>query len=584
MGSPSRSRFVVAAALLGCLALGGFLNSADRPADLATRLRRPVALVLADDGKQLFVANQRSGSVSVIDTAALRPVAEAAVGRRLADLAAAPDGRLLAVDEGADELLLLGRKGPTLEVTGRVKVAPVPVSVQPDPDGTRCFVASLWSRQLTVVELAVDRPRAVRRIDLPFAPRKQLLLPEEGKLVVADSFGGRLALVDVRRGAVESVRSLPAHNIRGLARDGDGRLLVAHQLLSTRAASKFDDIHWGNLLTNNLRLLAVKDVADPKADLLRDGYLHYLGTVDRGAGDPSGVAVSGDRALVTLGGVDELAVGPQADGTMKRLEVGRRPTAVVASPDGRRAYVANTFGDSVSVVDLKGMKVEAEVSLGPMPELSSADRGELLFHDARLSLEGWFSCQSCHTDGHTNGRLNDNLTDGSLGTPKRILSLLGAGDTGPWAWNGRMPDLESQVRQSVTSTMQGATPTEAQVRDLAAFVRTLPPPPSLARLRGEVDEAAVGRGREVFRRHGCEGCHAVPTYTTAKTYNVGLADEAGNTAFNPPSLRGVSQGGPYFHNNAAATLDEVFTRYRHQLKGELARAELDDLLAFLRSL
>jgi YVTN family beta-propeller protein len=538
--------------------------------------------VLVDAGKLLLTANRRRGTVSVIDTAALQPVGETDVGRHLADLAET-EGRLLAVDEGADELILLDRKGAALTVTARVKVGPAPVSVQVEPDGGRCFVASLWSRLLTVVDLTAAPPRVVKTLPLPFAPRRQLYLPEQGKLVVADAFGGRLALVDVRRGTVESVRSLPAQNIRGLARTADGgRLLLAHQLLSSRAVSKFDDVHWGNLMTNNVRVLPLRDVTDPHADLLREGYLHYLGTVDRGAGDPSAVAVSGERVLVTLGGVDELALGPDADGTWRRLAVGRCPSAVVA--DGRRAYVANRFGDSISVVDLRAAKVEAEVSLGPTTELTSADRGELLFHDARLSLEGWFSCQSCHPDGHTTGLLNDNLTDGSLGTPKRILSLRGAADTGPWAWNGRMPDLESQMRQSVTSTMQGSKPTEDQVRDLAAFVRTLPPPPSLARLRGEVDEAVVQRGRAVFQRHGCEGCHAPPTYTTPRTYSVGLADEAGNTAFNPPSLRGVSQGGPYFHNNSAATLDEVFTRFRHQLKGELARADLDDLLAFLRSL
>jgi cytochrome c peroxidase len=246
--------------------------------------------------------------------------------------------------------------------------------------------------------------------------------------------------------------------------------------------------------------------------------------------------------------------------------------------------VANTFGDSISVVDLKAGKVETDVSLGAQPELKPSDRGELLFHGARLSHDGWFSCQSCHSDGHTTGLLNDNMTDGSLGTPKRILSLLGARDSAPYAWNGKMPDLESQVRQSVQSTMQGAKPTDEQVRDLVAFVQTLPPPPSVARLRGEVDEATVRRGQAVFQREGCASCHAPPAYTSAKTYNVGLSDEAGNTAFNPPSLRGVSQGGPYFHNNSAATLEEVFTRHRHQLKGELPRQDLEDLLALLRSL
>ncbi len=73
-------------------------------------------------------------------------------------------------------------------------------------------------------------------------------------------------------------------------------------------------------------------------------------------------------------------------------------------------------------------------------------------------------------------------------------------------------------------------------------------------------------------------------YTSGKTYDVGLADEAGNRTFNPPSLRGVGQGGPYFHDNRAATLEDVFARHHHQLKDEPSPQELADLVAYLRSL
>jgi cytochrome c peroxidase len=245
--------------------------------------------------------------------------------------------------------------------------------------------------------------------------------------------------------------------------------------------------------------------------------------------------------------------------------------------------VANTFADSISVVDLGAEKVQAEVRLGPRPRLGAAERGELLFYDARLSHDGWLSCHSCHTDGHSNGLLVDNQSDGSLGTPKRVLSLRGVGDTGPWAWNGKMADLEGQVRKSVESTMQGARPSAGQVKDLAAYLRSLPPPPPLAPAGGTGAEA-VRRGREVFDRQSCGSCHAPPAYTSVGTYDVGLRDEAGNTHFNPPSLRGVGQGGPYFHDNRAATLEEVFAQKRHQLRGELSKRELADLLAFLRSL
>jgi len=61
-------------------------------------------------------------------------------------------------------------------------------------------------------------------------------------------------------------------------------------------------------------------------------------------------------------------------------------------------------------------------------------------------------------------------------------------------------------------------------------------------------------------------------------------DEVGGRLFNPPSLRGVSQGGPYFHDGRAATLDEVFLKHRHQLRGDPSAGELQDLVAFLKSL
>jgi YVTN family beta-propeller protein len=545
-----------------------------------------VALVLADQGQRLYVANQRTGSVSVIDTARKKVIDEFLVGRKLSSLAATPDSnQFLALDEEAGELLLFHRHAGAVEVTHRLKVGPSPVDVQIAADGTRCCVASLWSRQVTIVQLGSTEPKVNATVVLPFAPRKQLLVPKTDHLIVADAFGGRLGVVDVRQGVVESVRTLPAHNIRGLALSSDGtRLLVAHQTLHNLATASFDDIHWGNLLTNHVRALALADLLTPGADLLRNNVLYHLGDTNRGAGDPAGVAVRPAGAMVVaLAGVGEIAIGKAKGGTWERLAVGTRPTELVVSSDGQLAYVANTLADSVSVVDLHSRKVVATITLGLRSEPDPVERGERLFYDARLSHDAWLSCHSCHPDGHSNGQLVDNLSDGSFGTPKRVLSLLGVRDTGPFAWNGGMRDLETQVRTSIQSTMQGTKPTAEQVQELAAYLRTLAPPPPRLRDPGPAQQVSVGRGREVFERQQCGNCHTPPTYTSAKTYNVGLADEAGNTHFNPPSLRGVSQGGPYFHDGRAATLEEVFTRYRHQLKDALTGRDLKDLLTFLSS-
>ena len=95
------------------------------------------------------------------------------------------------------------------------------------------------------------------------------------------------------------------------------------------------------------------------------------------------------------------------------LIVGKRPTAVTLSADQRRAIVANTFDDTLSVVDIAEKRLVKTISLGSTKQRSLLQRGEELFYDARFSHEGWMSCHSCHTDGHSNFTRNDNLDDAS---------------------------------------------------------------------------------------------------------------------------------------------------------------------------
>jgi YVTN family beta-propeller protein len=363
-------------------------------------------------------------------------------------------------------------------------------------------------------------------------------------------------------------------------------LAIAHQMLNDLAHTVRNDIHWGMLLSNDLRWLPLKAALDPNAELYAGAHMHPLGDPGRGGADPSDLAITtGGLAIVSMGGADQVALGSEQDFTLRRIAVGRRPTAVLVSRDEKLAYVANTFDDSISVIDLSREEKVAEISLGPQPELSIADRGELLFYDGGLSHDGWMSCHSCHPDGHTNGMLNDNFSDGSFGASKRVLSLLGLADTAPYAWNGQMPDLRVQIRTSVQSTMQRAEPpSESEAAELAAYLKTLQPPPSLDELRGTADAAAIERGTAIFQSQKCGRCHTPPAYTFPETFDVGLSDSLGNRRFNPPSLRGLSHRGPYFHDNSAATLEDVFQVHGHQLERELTGRDLADLMTFLRSL
>jgi cytochrome c peroxidase len=223
------------------------------------------------------------------------------------------------------------------------------------------------------------------------------------------------------------------------------------------------------------------------------------------------------------------------------------------------------------------------VPLGPQPLLSAVERGERLFFDARLGLERWMSCQSCHPDGHSSDALSDTLGDGSFGAAKRIPPLGGVAETGPWAWNGSIHDLGDQVRKSMQTTLRAKSVTDAQVADLTAYLQTLRPAPPQNAAPGAIEKLSIERGHEVFNRQKCDRCHVPPTFTSPRVYDVGLRDELGNRRYNPPSLRGVGQRAAFFHDGRATSLRDVFAVYRHPGNAQLPEADLIDLLAFLRS-
>jgi YVTN family beta-propeller protein len=561
----------------------------------ARRLRRPAALAMSPDGSSLFVANSRSGSVSVVEPSAQRVVAEYDVGRSLADIKILPDGRhLLAVDPGADELLVLETSGGSIRIAARQSVAPHPEALVVAPDGRWCVTASRWSRRLTFLALETAEPDGPMELserwvlELPFSPLNMVLVRGSAWLIVADAFGGRLAAVDATSAKLEVVRTVAgAHNIRGLALAPDGRRLVlAHQALHRLARTTFEDVHWGSLLTNHLTVVDVEQVLTAGAgsgdDRLRGTRQIDLGEPGNGAGDPSVVTFAPSGQLVTaLAGVDEMRIGPEPGKLPMRTAVGRRPAAIALRPDGLTAYVANSLDDTLSIVDLPSGLVRSTISLGPTPPLSAVERGERLFFDARLAHDAWMSCHSCHTDGQTSGRTADTLGDGGFGAPKRIPSLLGVGATGPWGWLGGFTALEDQVRQSIASTMQGPEPGAATVADLVAYLTSLGPPEPAQDMG---DPGEVARGRAVFLDHGCTECHAAPQFTTPKLYDVGLPDEVGHRRFNPPSLRGVGRREPLLHDGRAATLEDVFRVEHHPRDLTLPPGAMADLLAYLRTL
>lgn len=618
--------------------------SADSPAGETAPpsvLREPSAIVVL--GNRLYIANRRSGTVSVVDPADRAVLGETRLGTGIADLVPLPDQQaLVALDEAGDEVLLLSIDADILQVMSRVKVAKSPVTACVSKRNHLVTVTSLWARRLTLIQCALPAPREDRltrsvrstppspaaglqvlaTIDLPFSPREQCLTPDESRLIVADAFGGKLAVIDLAAREIVSLHTIDAHNLRGLTVNAaTNELAVAHQALMQHLSTTRDHIFWGNIVGNFVKSIPLDDLVrspaitrnvrerrlpatvdshqvPPEGDTASDVYrriahwsLDALGGPGKAAGDPGAIALTDDeKMIVALSGVDQIAFRSGPNKPFIYLPVGARPVALALSADQETCFVANALDDTVSIVDVKTAEVVGNIPLGPRRDLSSAEEGERLFYNARLSLHGWYSCHSCHPEGHTIGLLNDNLGDELYGDPKRIPSLLGTGGTAPWGWSGSKQTLADQIHGSLLNTMHGGDAAgrsvagDETVAPLEAYLRTLVPPPSIAAARGTPASPAAERGRKIFESRGCTSCHAPPHFTSARTYDVGIHDKSGQTKFNPPSLRGVIHRGPFFHDNRAASLRDVFTRFHHGDTDDISPADLDDLLKFLAGL
>jgi cytochrome c peroxidase len=326
-----------------------------------------------------------------------------------------------------------------------------------------------------------------------------------------------------------------------------------------------------------------------------------------GAADPEGIAISpdGKRLALTLGGTRDIlllslplpAAAEPGEFIPKSLLEDKsryrrvsglrgRPLGCAFLPDGQQIAVANALGNEVQLVDWDAGEVVRSIPLGGPKEPTLARKGEKIFYDGYRSWHDWFSCATCHAEGHTNGGIYDTLNDGRYGNPKKTLSLRGVTKTGPWTWHGHETDLKQALQASFTRTMSKPKLDPQELEAVVAFLESndfLPPP-------RDVPAEAVRRGQALFQDRGCATCHVEPTYTVDEVMKVGLEspDDVFKKGFNPPSLRGVTKRGPWLHDGRAKTLEEVFLQHHRpsKLSGrpDLTAPELGELLAFLRSL
>jgi YVTN family beta-propeller protein len=533
--------------------------------------------------RQAFVALHTAGAVAVVDLDTARVRREIPVGAGPYDLTLAGD-TLYVTCEGDDTLVAVDRN--KMIVRRRTAIGRRPHGLAVDPRGQRVYVACREETDLRWYDPATDR---VHRIEWP-GPAERLAWVNRDLLGVlparATDTLAFLATQPTPRLASRNDSWLPGgSNPRGLAFVPGGKTetaWIAYQRPRNQVPTT--QVTQGWVFTNAVRSSAL---LGPSVDILLD-------EPQRGFADPSDVVIQRDgrRAFIACAGADAVIVvdrdralrhvsaSDQGDSAYSSANSGRdltasrryvlariptraNPRRLALSRDGKTLVVSNYLDDSLTVIDAETLWVVRHIELGsPAPD--AARRGEILFNSGKMTFQGSFTCASCHPDGGADG-LNWDLTRDGVGNFKNTKYLLGVRDTAPYGWEGSSRTLEDRIAGTLR-TLHQHEPTEAEVADLAAYLKSLPPPRPASGKNG--DRAAFDDGQ----------AHDVGTRGPGDTCD----------RFDTPALRGVRRTAPYLHDGRAATLDEVFTKHnpqhRHGAAHRLSKAELADLLAYLKSL
>ena len=617
MSRPTAFRVVPGLGLiaLAALAIGLRQDRVSRAGEPdAAKNPSPIAIALSSDGSRLLVANQGTGTVALVDPKAGKVLAEVATGDRPAGVAISKDGRRAVVTHwfGYDVAILEVGEA-SLKVAGRVEVGPEPRGVAISPDGKTAYVAVGVRDEVVRVDL--DNGKVTGALGVGREPRGIASTPDGSTLVVGNARSRDVTIIDAAKWAVSRTVLADADNLRQVALSADGKTAYMANMKNRKFATTRGNIDVGWVLGQRVTKIALDDSSGDYQTLSLDPE-------GKAAADAHGVAISpdGKTLAVSSGGTHEVFLFSERekplpwktnisrdliplellkrDGRFRRVSVGGRPTELAFAPDGHTIYAANYLGDSVDVIDVESATLATRIKLGGPSTPSLARRGETLFHDATRSFNQWYSCNTCHTDGHSNGLDYDTMNDGwhDLSTShkrsrKKAPSLRGVTRTGPWTWHGWQASLDDAVVESFTKSMQGSTPTAGEVEAMVAYLGSLefPRNPNLNRDGSLTDSAK--RGEAVFKsaKAACNTCHGGPQFTDGKVHKVGL-EEPGDVyaGYNPPSLKGVYDKDPYLHDGRAKTLRDALTTGHDPESvtglGTLSESELDDLIAYLKSL
>jgi len=544
--------------------------------------RAPYEVAFTADGALALVTEYDEGALALIDRATGKVLRHVPTGgQEPTGVAVASDAKLALVTNSFSGSLafvdLQAFKTETLRLPG------MPWDVVLSPDGKTAYVSVSQLDQVAVID--VDRRQVVARVPTGRRPRALAITPDGRVVVTANMTEGSVTFIDTASRASVGKGPTPAVNLRGVAVYPNGRLAYC---VGQRAQNERPtEVPLG--IWSNQSFHVVPNGGRNGLDNI------WLDLVGNEVSDPDSVVFDpqGRRAFITCSGSHALNVVPLRGSLELKVVsgVGAYPRGLAFTPDGKEVWVANNLGNDLAVVDPETLRVTRRISLGPTARKDPHLAGRFLFNSATIVKGGQFSCNSCHPDGTTDG-ISWKFTHvpDALGREitRNVRSLRGEiGDTGPFRWTGHDTALEAFVQHETVGLLQSPKMEEAQFRQIADYIRSLPLPPNPHRQEDGSFTDTAKQGKLLFEgKAGCVSCHAGPKAGGGRKVRVGTTPPG--LELDVPHLAGVYDSYPYLHDGRAATLEEIFQRHNEEkLHGSahtLTAEELKALLEYVREL
>jgi PQQ-dependent catabolism-associated beta-propeller protein len=290
-----------------------------------------------------YVSNEKSNTVSVIDTDTWKVTATIKVGQRPRGIEFTRDNKFVLVAVGDDDTIQM-IDAATRQVVDTLPSGPDPELFVQDAAGKILYVANENDNTVTVIDL--EKRTRLGEVPVGVEPEGMAISPD-GKTLINTSETTNMA-----------------HFI-----DTATRKIVANVLVDARprfAEFKSDSSE----LWVSAEIGGTVTIIDPARHAVTGKISFAIPGLRREAVQPVGIGMTkdGKTAFVALGPANRVAVVDAITHQVtKYLLVGQRVWHMAFTPDEKYLLVTNGVSNDVSVIDVAALKVIKTIQVGELP-------------------------------------------------------------------------------------------------------------------------------------------------------------------------------------------------------------------------